>query len=172
MIVVLLSVVNVVGVRESARLNFLLAVIDFATQLLLLLLGVFLVLNFETLIDNIHLWQAPTVSDFVLSITIAMISYTGIETISNLAEEAREPRRLIPRSMAFVVLAVMVIYTGLPAVALSALPVTRDGRRLHDGARDHLRGRPDPRRRREHEPRRLPDRRWSTTSGCWRRRSC
>ena len=53
-------------------------------------------------------------SDFVLSITIAMISYTGIETISNLAEEAREPRRLIPRSMAFVVLAVMVIYTGLP----------------------------------------------------------
>jgi APA family basic amino acid/polyamine antiporter len=126
-IVVLLSVVNVVGVSESARLNFLLAVIDFATQLLLLLLGIFLVLNFGTLIDNIHLWQAPTVSDFILSITVAMISYTGIETISNLAEEAREPRRLIPRSMKFVVLAVMVIYTGLPAVALSALPVTQTG---------------------------------------------
>jgi basic amino acid/polyamine antiporter, APA family len=123
-IVALLSAVNIVGVTESARLNFLLAVVDFGTQLLLLLLGVFLVLNFDTLIDNIHLWQAPTVGDFVLSITIAMISYTGIETISNLAEEAREPRRLIPRAMAFVVLAVMVIYTGLPAVALSALPVT------------------------------------------------
>ncbi len=123
-IVVLLSAINIVGVTESARLNFLLAVIDFATQLLLLLLGVFLVLNFGTLIDNIHLWTAPTVGDFVLSITIAMISYTGIETISNLAEEAREPRKLIPRAMGLVVLAVMVIYTGLPAVALSALPVT------------------------------------------------
>ena len=64
---------------------------DFATQLLLLVLGVFLVLNFDTLIDNIHLWQAPTVGDFVLSITVAMISYTGIETISNMSEEAREP---------------------------------------------------------------------------------
>ena len=126
-IVILLSAINIVGVTESARLNFLLAVIDFATQLLLLLLGVFLVLNFETLIDNIHLWTAPTVGDFVLSITIAMISYTGIETISNLAEEAREPRKLIPRAMAFVVLAVMVIYSGLPAVALSALPVTATG---------------------------------------------
>ena len=124
-IVVLLSAINIVGVTESARLNFLLAVIDFATQLLLLLLGVFLVLNFGTLIDNIHLWTAPTVGDFVLSITIAMISYTGIETISNLAEEAREPRKLIPRAMALVVLAVMVIYAGLPAVALSALPVTQ-----------------------------------------------
>jgi APA family basic amino acid/polyamine antiporter len=124
-IVVALSVINIIGVTESARLNFLLAVVDFATQLLLLLLGVFLVLNVQTLIDNIHLWQAPTVSDFVLSITIAMISYTGIETISNLAEEARNPRRLIPRAMAFVVLAVMVIYSGLPSVALSALPVTQ-----------------------------------------------
>jgi APA family basic amino acid/polyamine antiporter len=86
-------------------------------------LGVFLVLSIDTLINNIHLWEAPTVGDFVLSITIAMISYTGIETISNLAEEAREPRRLIPRAMGFVVIAVMVIYSGLPAVALSALPV-------------------------------------------------
>jgi basic amino acid/polyamine antiporter, APA family len=126
-IVVLLSAINIVGVTESARLNFLLAVIDFATQLLLLLLGIFLVLNFGTLIDNIHLWTAPTVGDFVLSITIAMISYTGIETISNLAEEAREPRKLIPRAMGFVVLAVLVIYSGLPAVALSALPVTGTG---------------------------------------------
>ena len=125
-IVILLCAVNIVGVTESARLNFLLAVVDFATQLLLLVLGVFLVLSIETLIDNIHLWQAPTVSDFVLSITIAMISYTGIETISNLAEEAREPRRLIPRAMGFVVLAVMVIYSGLPAVALSALPVDQN----------------------------------------------
>jgi len=124
-IVIALSAINIVGVTESARLNFLLAVIDFATQLLLLVLGVFLVLNFETLIDNIHLWQAPTLGDFVLSITIAMISYTGIETISNLAEEAREPRRLIPRAMALVVVAVMVIYSGLPSVALSALPVTQ-----------------------------------------------
>jgi APA family basic amino acid/polyamine antiporter len=121
-----LSAINIIGVQESARLNLLLAVVDFATQALLLGAGVFLVLNFDTLVENIHLWQAPTVSDFLLSITVAMISYTGIETISNLAEEARQPRRLIPRSMALVVAAVMVIYAGLPSVALSALPVTED----------------------------------------------
>src|SRR6185437_8587682 len=69
-IVALLSAVNIVGVRESARLNLV------------------LVLNFHTLINNVHLWVAPTLSDFLLSITVAMISYTGIETISNLSEEA------------------------------------------------------------------------------------
>jgi APA family basic amino acid/polyamine antiporter len=126
-IVVVLSVINIVGVRESARLNLVLAVVDFATQIFLVLLGFFLVLNFSTLIDNVHLGVAPKWSDFVLSITVAMISYTGIETISNMSEEVRTPRRLIPRSMRFVVLAVLVISATIPAVALSALPVTESG---------------------------------------------
>jgi APA family basic amino acid/polyamine antiporter len=123
-IVVALSALNIFGVRESARVNLLLAVIDLATQILLVLLGIFLVLNFTTLIENIHLWQAPTFSNFALSITVAMISYTGIETVSNMSEEVRNPRRLLPRSMRYVVLAVLVISATIPAVALSALPVT------------------------------------------------
>jgi basic amino acid/polyamine antiporter, APA family len=141
-IVLLLSAVNIVGVRESARLNLFLAVIDFATQLLLLMLGVFLVLNFHTLIDNVHFGLAPTWSDFFLSITVAMISYTGIETISNMAEEAKQPRRLIPRAIGLVVIAVMVIYTGLPSVALSAMPVTHDASGYHTALADQYAGDP------------------------------
>jgi APA family basic amino acid/polyamine antiporter len=141
-IIGLLSAVNIVGVRESARLNLVLAAIDFGTQLLLLLLGVFLVLNFHTLIDNVHFGVAPSWSDFFLSITVAMISYTGIETISNMSEEARNPRRLIPRSMALVVVAVMVIYSGLPSVALSALPVTHDASGYHTQLADQYAGDP------------------------------
>jgi APA family basic amino acid/polyamine antiporter len=52
-----------------------------------------------------------------------MIAYTGIETISNMAEEARDESRTIPSAIKGVVAAVFVIYAALPAVALSALPV-------------------------------------------------
>ena len=53
-----------------------------------------------------------------------MIAYTGIETISNMAEEAKDERHTIPAAIKGVVLAVFAIYALLPAVALSALPVT------------------------------------------------
>ena len=53
-----------------------------------------------------------------------MIAYTGIETVSNLAEEARDPPRDIPRSISWVAGAVFAIYFTLPLIALSALPVT------------------------------------------------
>ena len=64
------------------------------------------------------------------------------ETISNMSEEARNPRRLIPRSMMFVVIAVMVIYSGLPSVALSALPVTHDASGYHTQLADQYSGDP------------------------------
>ncbi|MGB2712455.1 MAG: amino acid permease, partial [Conexibacter sp.] len=124
-VVVLLALVNVVGVKEAARLNIFLAVADFATQLLLVVLGIVLVFSPQTLIDNVHLGLAPTWKDFVIAIPVAMIAYTGIETISNMAEEAKDEATTIPRAINRVVIAVFAIYALLPAVALSALPVTQ-----------------------------------------------
>src|SRR5205085_2085607 len=64
--------------------------------------------------------------NFALAIPVAMIAYTGIETVSNLAEEARDPVRSIPRAIRWVAIAVFAIYFTLPLVALSALPVFKN----------------------------------------------
>ena len=122
-VILVLSLVNVVGVKESAGLNIFLAVLDFVTQLLLVLIGAVLVLSPETLAENVQLGVAPTWKDFVLAIPIGMIAYTGIETISNMSEEAKDERNSIPDAINRVRLAVYAIYFTLPAVALSALPV-------------------------------------------------
>src|SRR3954462_5832978 len=52
-VVVVLGLVNVVGVKESAGVNILLAVVDFLTQLLLGVVGLVLVFSPQTLIDNV-----------------------------------------------------------------------------------------------------------------------
>src|SRR6266480_4088016 len=122
-IVALLAAVNVVGIKEAANLNVFLAVADFLTQIVLVIVGCVLVLSPSTLVDNIHLGTAPTVGNFLIAIPIGMVAYTGIETVSNLAEEARDYGRTIPRSIGGVVAAVAVIYAFLPVVALSAMPV-------------------------------------------------
>ena len=119
----LLAMLNIVGIREAAGINIFLAVVDFATQLMLVVLGCVLVLSPHTLVNNVHLWTSPTLTDFLIAIPVGMVAYTGIETISNLAEEAKDYGKTIPRSIGGVVVAVMVIYALLPSVALSAMPV-------------------------------------------------
>src|ERR671929_859313 len=122
-IVAVLAAVNVVGVREAAGLNVFLAVADFMTQIVLVVVGCVLVLSPHTLVHNIHLGTAPTIGNFLIAIPVGMVAYTGIETVSNLAEEARDYGRTIPRAIGGVVIAVAVIYAFLPIVALSAMPV-------------------------------------------------
>jgi APA family basic amino acid/polyamine antiporter len=123
LVVALLGVVNIVGVKESAGVNVFFAVADFCTQVVLVIVGIVLVLNPELLVEQIDFGTTPTVSDFLIAIPVGMVAYTGIETISNMAEEARDVGHTIPRGMGLVVIAVFVIYAFLPAVALSAMPV-------------------------------------------------
>jgi APA family basic amino acid/polyamine antiporter len=122
-VVSVLSVVNVVGVKEAAGLNIVLAITDLATQLLLVAVGIVLVLSPHTLIHNVHLGIAPSWKQFLVAIPVGMIAYTGIETISNMAEEAIDETNTIPKAIKAVVAAVFAIYAALPMVALSALPV-------------------------------------------------
>ena len=122
-VVVILGLLNIVGVKESAGVNVFFAVADFLTQVFLVVIGIVLVLDPELLIEQIDFGTTPTVSDFLIAIPVGMVAYTGIETISNMAEEARDFGRTIPRGMGLVVVAVFVIYAFLPAVALSAMPV-------------------------------------------------
>jgi APA family basic amino acid/polyamine antiporter len=124
-----LGLLNVVGVKEAAGVNIVLALIDLVTQLILVVVGVVLVLSPETLVDNVDFGTYPTVTDFLIAIPIGMIAFTGIETISNMAEEARDFGTTIPRAMHGVQIAVIAVYATLPAVALSAMPV-ENGRTL------------------------------------------
>jgi APA family basic amino acid/polyamine antiporter len=122
-VVLILSAVNVVGVKEAAGLNVVLAILDFLTQTALVIVGLVLVFSPEVLVDNVDFGTTPTVSDFLIAIPVGMVAFTGIDTISNMAEEARDSGRTVPQAMRLVVVAVMAISLTLPAVALSAMPV-------------------------------------------------
>jgi len=123
-LVALLALVNVRGVKDAVSVNLVLAVIDFLSQVAIVGLGVVLVFSPAILVDNLSFFgEAPTLTDFLLAIPVGTVAYTGIETISNMAGEARDPDRSIPAAIRRVMIAVFAIYFTLPLIALSALPV-------------------------------------------------
>src|SRR4051794_2926356 len=127
-LVVFLAMLNIKGTQESAKLNLILAVADLFTQVLLVAVGIGLVLDPSLLVNQVHLGTAPTWGDAALGIAVGMVAYTGIETISNMSEEARKPTgETIPRGVGMVVLAVIGLYALLPSIALSAMPVVHHG---------------------------------------------
>lgn len=122
-VIALLVIMNVIGVKEAARLNITLALLDLVTQLFLIVIGFFLLLSPDILTSNVHWGIAPTWHQLLYGISIAMIAYTGIETVSNLAEEAREPHKDVPRSIIMVLVTVLAIYAAISVISLSVMPV-------------------------------------------------
>jgi basic amino acid/polyamine antiporter, APA family len=125
-VVILLAAVNIRGVKESAGVNVFLAIADLSTQMLLVLLGALLLFRPDRLAANVHFGVAPSFSQLIFGLSLGMIAYTGIETISNMAEEARNPDRDVPRAVNYVLGAVLSLYAGISIIAMMALPVYRD----------------------------------------------
>jgi basic amino acid/polyamine antiporter, APA family len=126
-LIAVLALVNVRGVKDAVAVNVVLAVVDYLSQLALVIAGVFLVFSPELLERNLsYFGTAPTWEDFLIAIPVGTVAYTGIETISNMAGEARDHARTIPAAIKRVMIAVFTIYLTLPWIALSALPVRCD----------------------------------------------
>jgi APA family basic amino acid/polyamine antiporter len=93
-------------------------------QGLLVVLGVALLLSPETLSDGLGFASGQDWSDLAFALPLAMLAYTGLETVANLAEEAREPGRTLPRSLFSAIGLVVVVTVLIAAIGLSAFPAS------------------------------------------------
>jgi basic amino acid/polyamine antiporter, APA family len=110
--------------RRSAFYSYgiVVAVLDLMTQVLLVVLGFAFLYSSDALTRGLSLGASPTWHQIAFAIPLAMLAYTGLETVANLAEEAREPGRDLPRSVFSAIGLVVVIYVLIALVALSAFP--------------------------------------------------
>ncbi len=119
-IVLFLMAINIIGVKETSIINIGAAIIDITTQVSLVIIGFILLFNpvvlFHRIFDN---W--PTIDNLVLGIALASIAYTGIETMSQLAEETKQPEKRVPKALFMMIATVLVLFAGISLVSLSAM---------------------------------------------------
>jgi APA family basic amino acid/polyamine antiporter len=123
-ITVILTVAGVRLVRRPSlyRIGIFLASLDLVTQLLLVILGFALVFSTDALTDGTHLGTSPTWHDLAFALPLAMLAYTGLETVANLAEEARRPGVDLPRALFGAIGTAVTLYVAVALVAVAAFP--------------------------------------------------
>ncbi|MBE9482657.1 MAG: APC family permease [Chloroflexi bacterium] len=119
-IVIFLMCINIIGIKEASFINIGAAIIDITTQVSLVIIGFILLFNptvlFHRIFDN---W--PTLDNLILGIALASIAYTGIETMSQMAEETRQPEKRVPKALIMMIFTVLVLFAGISLVSLSAM---------------------------------------------------
>jgi basic amino acid/polyamine antiporter, APA family len=125
-VAVVLGIAALRLVRRSAfyRYGIVVAVLDLLTQLLLVVLGFAFLFSGDALTHDVSIGTHPSWHQILFALPLAMLAYTGLETVANLAEETREPGRDLPRSLFSGIGLVVPIYVAIALVALSAFPAT------------------------------------------------
>jgi len=142
-VIVFLMFINVLGVRESSRVNILFIGIDITTQITLVVLGIILILAVNPAVLFQHMFGQgnwPSTQNLIFGVAIAALCFTGVETVSQLAEETKEPAKKIPQAYVLMIVAVLVLFAGISIVALSAMTPQLLGDPINGWARDPVAG--------------------------------
>ncbi len=117
-----LNMLNITG-RSRERPLAVLALADIVLQLAVVVVGVLAVFHPDRLTDQINLFTSPDFHDIVYASVVAMLAYAGIEAASDLAPDINVNPRDLKRIVSVGALAVPLVYAGMAAIALMAVPV-------------------------------------------------
>jgi len=119
--------------RTQLRVGSLgIALLDLVVQGVLVVLGLAFLLSPKTLGEGFGFARGQDWGDVAFALPLAMLAYTGLETVANLAEETREPGRTLPRSLFSAIGLVVVATVLIAAIGLSAYPAAGGDSALGD----------------------------------------
>lgn len=122
-LVALLLGLNTIGVRESSRLNEIAGAIDIIAESTLIFVGFFFAFNPAFYWQQTtQFFQHPEPSRLLLGTSLAIISFVGLESISQAAQETERPTTVIPRTSVALILTILAYAIALSNLALGVLP--------------------------------------------------
>ncbi|GAB4191246.1 MAG: hypothetical protein Tsb0015_12990 [Simkaniaceae bacterium] len=125
-LIFVLFALNIRGAKHSTRLSWFLTILTVSTQVLILIIGIIWLTDFPAFFKHLQInvansaWS-PSWSQFWKGTAMAMVAYTGIESMAQLGSEAKRPARTVPRAMMYAMGTLILMYIGMSMVALSAM---------------------------------------------------
>jgi APA family basic amino acid/polyamine antiporter len=125
-LILLLLWMNIQGVKGSTRISLVLTTITLVTQCFIVIFALCTVMDFSIFFEHLKIGTgnplfSPTWERFFHGVAMAMVAYTGIESMAQLSAEAKNPKKTIPRAIILTMSLLILSYLGLSVVALSVL---------------------------------------------------
>jgi len=117
LIILVITAVLIIGMKESARLNTIIVVVNVAVILLFLILGYG---HIESV--NWHPFMPFGWSGVLAGAAIVFFAYIGFDAVLTAAEEVENPQRNLPIGIIASVVIVMILYVAVAAVLTGMVP--------------------------------------------------
>ena len=130
-----IAALAIIRLLRHSRLHagaLVLAALDLTVQALLVVLGFVFLFSADALTSGFHFASGQSWHDLAFALPLAMLAYTGLETVANLAEETREPGKTLPRSLFSAIGLVVVVTVLIATIGVVAYPAVNGSSALGD----------------------------------------
>src|SRR5579885_220764 len=121
LLVVFLTILNILGVRESSRFNEVLGALDVISESTILFFGFLFAFNPGMLVHQMTT-QWPSPYNLAYGASLAIISFVGLESISQASQETIRPGKVVPRTSIALILTVLIYALAFSNLGLAMLP--------------------------------------------------
>jgi len=116
-----LATLNMIGVRESSAFNEIVSGLDVVSETAILFFGFLFAFRPEILVHTMSVdW--PTPFNLMNGTSLAIISFVGLESISQAAQETQKPASVIPRTSISLILTILIFALAYSNLALGLQP--------------------------------------------------
>lgn len=125
LVVASLFVINFFGTKHSTRISWFLTMLTVVTQATIVIIGSVYLVKLPELFKHMRIgvdssWS-PTWPQFFKGVAMAMVAYTGIESMAQLSSEAKNPAKTVPRAIMYAMGTLLFVYLGISVVSLAAI---------------------------------------------------
>jgi APA family basic amino acid/polyamine antiporter len=125
-IILLMVLLNIRGNKQSTRFSLILTGLTIVTQIVIVVIGLFTIVSIPEFFSHLEiggadkLWS-PTWEQFLYGVVMAMVAYTGIESMAQLSSEAVNPKKTVPKAIVLAMGLLLFMYAGISVTALCAV---------------------------------------------------
>ncbi len=122
-VIVAVAAINIVGSIGRQAVVLALALADIGLQLAVMIAGALVALHPDLLTQQVTLFSTPSIKDLAIALAVATVAFAGIEATSDLAPDIDWGPRDLRRMVGFSAGLLPLVYAGISAIALMAVPV-------------------------------------------------
>ncbi len=117
-LVVIMSILNYFGMRDSARFNNIASLIEAAGLILVIIIGIFFLGKSNT---NFFEMPAAGFAGLMSAVSIIFFAYIGFENLANLSEEVKNPRKTLPKALVISLIISTILYILVSVASVEIL---------------------------------------------------
>ena len=119
-LMIILSVINYIGIKESSRFNIISTIIETAGLIIVIAVGI---IFFSSSGITVDLFETPNnagLPSIIAATALIFFAYLGFEDIVNVSEETKNARKIVPKALVISIIISTILYI---LVSLSAVNI-------------------------------------------------